>query len=197
MSVGKRVYLSYTYHCLIIVLAHGDGLLRWHHVPQTIAAQDDVAVFFGVEDYYASVWLGRNYKLPTVEVIAPKISCCRETTLNKTTAYLDKHYNHSLSEIDPGGWGALLVGNFFFFFYLAPGLLLGTVSGRWRCSDGLDHCDWVLASSRQHGSLQISWLRCRKKKKTRRALFKQDFWKILLFFFYWAQLDGVALKKLN
>lgn len=92
--------MSFTYHCLIIALAHGDGLLRWHHVPQTIASQDDVAVFFGVEGYYTSVWLGRNYKLPTVEVIAPKISCCRENTLNNTTADLDRQHSDTVfSEI--------------------------------------------------------------------------------------------------
>lgn len=93
---GKGAYLSFSYCCLIIVLAHGDGLLRWDHVPQTIASQDDVAVLYGVEGYYTCVWLGRNYKLSAVEVIAPKISCCRKKNiLNNTTADLSKHYNDS------------------------------------------------------------------------------------------------------
>lgn len=88
LSVERRAYLSSTHHCLVIVLTHGDGLLRGHHVPQTIAPQDDVTVFLGVESYHASVRFRRNHELPAVEVIAPKISCFGGNTLNKTTAHM-------------------------------------------------------------------------------------------------------------
>lgn len=76
-----------THHRLIIVLTHGDSLLRRHHVPQTITAQDDVAVFSGVKGHHTSVWLWRNHKLPTVEVIAPQITCLREEKCSR----LNKH----------------------------------------------------------------------------------------------------------
>lgn len=90
ISLGEGVHLSSTDHRLVVVLAHGDRLLGRHHVPQTIASQHDVAVFFGVEGHHASVWLGRNYELPAVEVIAPKISCWRKHRLINTPADQDK-----------------------------------------------------------------------------------------------------------
>lgn len=63
-----------TYHILIIVLTHGNGFLRRHHIPQTIAPQDDVAMFFGVKNHHTGVWLRRNHKLPAVKVIAPQVT---------------------------------------------------------------------------------------------------------------------------
>lgn len=88
----NRSLLRSTHHCLVVVLAHGDSLLRWHHVPQTIASQDDVAVFSRVKSNHTSVWLGRNHKLPAVEIIAPQITCCREEKLSRSTAGWDKHF---------------------------------------------------------------------------------------------------------
>lgn len=73
--------VAYTYHHVVIVLTHGDGLLRWHHVPQTITTQDDVTVFPGVKGHHTGVRLRRDHKLTTVEVIAPQITCCREEKL--------------------------------------------------------------------------------------------------------------------
>lgn len=77
MIIAKEKQVS-THHCLVVVLTHGDGLLRWHHVPQTIAAQDDVAVFSWVKGHHTGVWLRGHHKLPAVEVIAPQITCCTE-----------------------------------------------------------------------------------------------------------------------
>lgn len=71
---------SLTHDCLVVVPTHWDRLLRWHHVPETITAQDNVAVFSGVNGHHAGVWLRRNHKLPTVEVIAPQITCGREVS---------------------------------------------------------------------------------------------------------------------
>lgn len=63
-----------THHGLIVVLAHGDGVLGGHHVPQPVTAQDDVTVFMGVEGQNTGVWLRGHYKLSAVEVIAPQVA---------------------------------------------------------------------------------------------------------------------------
>lgn len=57
-----------------MAVAHVNRVLGWHHVPQPIAAQDDVAVALGVKGHHRGVGLGRNYKLTTVEVVAPQIA---------------------------------------------------------------------------------------------------------------------------
>lgn len=77
MFTAKKKVLGFTHDRLIVVLTHGDRLLRWHHVPQAIAAQDDVAVFCGVQSDHAGVWLWRNHKLTAIEVVTPQITCCK------------------------------------------------------------------------------------------------------------------------
>lgn len=62
------------YHHFVVGVAHVDGVLGRHHVPQPVAAQDDVAVALGVEGHHGGVGLGRNHKLAAVEVVAPQIA---------------------------------------------------------------------------------------------------------------------------
>lgn len=57
-------------------------------------------MFFGVKSNYASVRFRRNYKLPAVEVIAPKISCFREDTVDNTKADPEKPQWHIFGEIE-------------------------------------------------------------------------------------------------
>lgn len=70
----KRSLRGRAYHHFVVAVAHVDGVLGWHHVPQSVAAQDDVAVALGVEGHHCGVGLGRNYKLAAVKVVAPQIA---------------------------------------------------------------------------------------------------------------------------
>lgn len=63
-----------SYHHLVVAVAHVHSILGWHHIPQSIAAQDDVAVAFGVEGHHRGVRLRGNHKLPAVEVVTPQIT---------------------------------------------------------------------------------------------------------------------------
>ena len=57
-----------------MAVAHVDRVLGGHHVPQPVAAQDDVAVAGGVKGHHGRVGVGGDHKLPTVEVVAPEVS---------------------------------------------------------------------------------------------------------------------------
>lgn len=70
----KDSWSSRAYHHFVVAIAHVDGILGWHHVPQPVAAQDDVAVALGVKGHHGGVGLGRDHKLTTVEVVAPQIT---------------------------------------------------------------------------------------------------------------------------
>lgn len=63
-----------SYHHFVVAVAHVHGILGRHHVPQSVAAKDDVAVALGVQGHYRGVRLRRNHKLPAVEVVAPQIA---------------------------------------------------------------------------------------------------------------------------
>jgi len=64
------------YHRLIVVLAHGDGILWRHHVPEAIAAQNDIAMLLRVQGHHTCVWLRRHHKFTAVEVVTPEVTCC-------------------------------------------------------------------------------------------------------------------------
>lgn len=59
---------------LLVILAHGDSILRWDHVPQSIAAKDNIFVLMRINCVHTSVRFRRHNKFTTVEVIAPKIT---------------------------------------------------------------------------------------------------------------------------
>lgn len=63
-----------SYHHFVVTVAHIDSILGRHHIPQSIAAQDDVTVAFGVERHHRGVRLRGNHKLPAVEVVTPQIA---------------------------------------------------------------------------------------------------------------------------
>ena len=65
---------EHTHHHLVVAVAHVDGVLGGHHVPQAVAAQDDVAVARGVKGHHGRVGLGGDHELPAVEVVAPEVS---------------------------------------------------------------------------------------------------------------------------
>lgn len=59
---------------LLMILAHGDSILRRDHVPQSITAKDNVFVLLGVNCVHTSVRFRRHNKFTTVEVVAPQIT---------------------------------------------------------------------------------------------------------------------------
>lgn len=59
---------------LLVILAHGDGILRWDHVPQSVTAKDNVLVLLGIDGVHTSVRFRGHDKFTTVEVVAPQIT---------------------------------------------------------------------------------------------------------------------------
>lgn len=64
-----------------MAITHIDSILGWHHIPQSITAQDDVAMPFGVKGHHSGIRLWRNHKLPTVEIVAPEITFQEENNI--------------------------------------------------------------------------------------------------------------------
>lgn len=46
-----------TYHHLVVAITHINSILGRHHVPQSIAAEDDVAMALGVEGHHGGIGL--------------------------------------------------------------------------------------------------------------------------------------------
>lgn len=63
-----------THHHLVVAITHIDCILWWHHIPQSITAEDDVAMSFGVKGYHCCIRFWWYHKLPTVEIVAPEIT---------------------------------------------------------------------------------------------------------------------------
>lgn len=58
-----------------MAVTHVNGILGWHHIPQSITAENDVTMPFGIKSHHSSVRFWRNHKLSAVEIIAPEITC--------------------------------------------------------------------------------------------------------------------------